>query len=85
MPDEIRAAWDHRKQGAAAESSWRELLQSYTKQYPDDAREFERCTRGDLPADFRTTAAKALEPLVKQTAAQATRASSQAALTALAP
>jgi len=85
VPDEIRAAWDHRAQGAAAEASWRELLQSYEKQYPDEAREFARCMQGELPANFRTAAAQALEPLVKQTAAQATRASSQAVLTALAP
>src|SRR5215472_1963269 len=81
VPDEIRAAWDHRQQGAAAEASWRELLQRYAKQYPDEAREFERRMHGELPANFRTTAAQALEPLVKQTGAQATRASSQAALT----
>jgi len=85
VPEEIRAAWDHRPQGAAAEASWRELFTRYASAYPAEAREFERRMRGELPADFRTTAARSLEPLMKQTAAQATRASSQAALNALAP
>ena len=85
VPEEIRAAWDHRAQGAAAEAAWRELLQRYAKQYPDEAREFERRMRGDLPADFRTIAVQALETFAKQSAAQATRASSQAVLNVFAP
>jgi transketolase len=85
VPESIRAAWDHRQQGAAAEASWRELFARYASAYPAEAREFERRMRGELPADFHTTAAQALEPLVKQTAAQATRASSQAVLNVLAP
>jgi transketolase len=85
VPQEIRAAWDHRQQGAAAEAAWRELLARYTSAYPAEAREFERRMRGELPADFRASVTQALEPLVKQTAAQATRASSQAVLNALAP
>ncbi len=85
VPEEIRAAWDHRTQGAAVEAAWRELFKRYAQQYPLEAREFERRMRGELPADFRTSAAQALEPLLKQTAAQATRSSSQAVLNLLAP
>ena len=85
VPEEIRAAWDHRVQGAAREAAWRELFGRYASTYPAEAGEFERRMRGDLPAGWRTTAAQALEPLLKQTTAQATRASSQAALNALAP
>jgi len=85
VPEEIRAAWDQRSQGAAREAAWRELFGRYASAYPAEAREFERRMRGDLPAGWRTTSAQALEPLSKQTAAQATRASSQAVLNALAP
>jgi transketolase len=83
VPEEIRAAWDHRAQGAALEAAWRELLARYAGRYPDDAREFERRMRGELPAGFRAAAAQVLQTLAGQSAPQATRASSQAVLNAL--
>jgi transketolase len=85
VPDEIRAAWDHRAQGAALEAGWRELFARYASAFPQEAREFERRMRGDLPESWRATAAQTLEALTRQTAPQATRQSSQAALNAIAP
>jgi transketolase len=85
VPDEIRAAWDHRSQGAALEASWRELLARYASQFPESAREFERRMRAQLPANWRDVAAQALQAAVKQSAPQATRASSQAVLNVLGP
>jgi len=85
VPDEIRAAWDHRQQGAALEADWRALFARYAKAFPDLSREFERRMRGDLPASWRDIAAQVLQELPKQTAPQATRASSQAALNILGP
>jgi transketolase len=85
VPDEIRAGWDHRTQGAALEAAWRELFTRYASAYPNEAREFERRMRGDLPENWRDTAAQTVEVLARQTAPQATRQSSQAALNVLAP
>ena len=85
VPDEIRAAWDHRKQGAALEAAWRELCARYAAAFPDVAREFERRTQGALPSNWSELATQALQGALKQTAAQATRASSQAVLNVLAP
>jgi transketolase len=85
VPDEIRAAWDHRAPGAALEASWRALFARYASAFPDLAREFERRTRGELPGNWRDTAAQALQAALKQTAPQATRASSQAVLNVLGP
>jgi transketolase len=85
VPAEIRAAWDHRAQGAAREAEWRALFGRYADAYPAEAREFERRMLGTLPAGWREAAAHALESLGTQSAAQATRASSQAVLNALAP
>ena len=85
VPDEIRAAWDHRAKGQAAESSWRQLFARYATNFPELAREFERRMRGDLPANWEQLADQALQAALKQTAAQATRASSQAALNVLGP
>jgi transketolase len=85
VPEEIRAAWDHRAQGAALEARWRELFARYASAFPQEAREFERRMRGDLPESWRETAAQTLEVLARQTAPQATRQSSQAALNVLQP
>jgi transketolase len=85
VPDEIRAAWDHRQQGAALEADWRALFARYAKAFPDLAREFERRTRGELPASWADTAAQVQRELLKQSAPQATRASSQAALNIIGP
>jgi len=85
VPDEIRAAWDHRQQGAALEANWRALFARYTSAFPDLAREFERRMRGDLPASWPDTAAQVQQELLKQSAPQATRASSQAALNIIGP
>jgi len=50
VPDEIRAAWDHRKQGATLEADWRARFARYAEAFPDLAREFQRRMHGDLPA-----------------------------------
>ena len=85
IPDELRAAWDHRRQGAAVESSWRELFGRYRTAHPELAREFDRRMRGDLAQSWKDLAAQALETLLKQTAPQATRQSSQAVLNVIGP
>jgi transketolase len=85
VPDEIRAGWDHRRQGAALETAWRELFSRYAKNFPELARELERRMRGELPADWRDVAARTLQELAKQSAPEATRASSKAALNIMGP
>src|SRR3569833_2345848 len=85
IPDELRASWDHRRQGAAAESSWREIFNRYRTAHPELAREFERRMRGELGQNWKDVAAQALETLLKQTTPQATRQSSQAVLNVIGP
>jgi transketolase len=85
IPAELRAAWDHRSSGAAAESAWRELFARYGGAHPQLARELERRIRGELPADWRETASQALAAGLAQQAPQATRQSSQATLSVIAP
>ena len=85
VPEPIRAAWDHRRQGAALEGAWRELFARYAQQFPQLAREFERRTRRELPSAWPDTAARVVAELSKQSAPQATRQSSQAALNLIAP
>jgi transketolase len=85
IPAELRAAWDHRERGAAVESAWKQLFARYAGAHPQLARELERRTRGELPADWSETAAQALAAALAQQAPQATRQSSQAALNLIAP
>jgi transketolase len=85
IPDEIRTGWDHRQQGAKLEGEWRDLFARYAAAFPDAAREFQRRMHGELPADWRDVAARTVEELIKQTAPQATRASSKAALNIMGP
>jgi transketolase len=85
IPDELKARWDHRKKGAAAEAAWNDLFARYGEKYPDPASEFERRTSGRLPGNWRESAEKVLAPLIAQSKPLATRQSSQAVLDALAP
>ncbi|HEX5458358.1 MAG TPA: transketolase [Steroidobacteraceae bacterium] len=85
IPDGLRAAWDHRDRGAAAESAWQELLTRYRAAHPELARELERRMRGELPDNWRETVSQALAAGLAQTAPQATRQSSQATLNVIAP
>jgi transketolase len=85
IPAALRAQWDRRAQGAAAEARWRELCARYTQEHPDLAAEFERRMRGDLPGGWSEAARQALESARGQTEAKATRQSSQAVLNAIGP
>jgi transketolase len=85
VPEELRTAWDHRRQGAAAEASWRDLFGRYRTAHPELAREFDRRMRGELAPSWKDTAAQTLDTMLKQTAPQATRQSSQAVLNLIAP
>src|ERR1700689_2850303 len=85
VPDAIRAGWDHRKQGAAVEGKWRDVFAHYSEKFPDDAREFERRMKGELPGNWQDIVAPTLAAAAKQSAAQATRASSLAMLNVIGP
>jgi transketolase len=85
IPPELRAQWDRREQGAAAEAKWRELYARYQEAHPQLAAEFERRVGGELPAGWSKTVQQLLAAGAQQTAPQATRQSSQTALNLLVP
>ena len=85
IPEPIRAAWDHRAAGAAAEKSWNELFARYRAQFPDLAAELERRMRGDLPQQWKDIAAQARAAALKETKTKATRATSQDSLNVIGP
>lgn len=53
IPADIATAWDAREQGARAEQAWNALFAAYTEAYPQEAAEFTRRMKGDLPADWQ--------------------------------
>jgi len=85
IPPEIKAQWDRREAGAAAEANWRTLFARYQGQYPALAREFERRTAGELPASWPEIARQALAAAGAQSKPQATRQSSQSVLDTIGP
>ena len=85
IPEALRAQWDHRMRGAAAEQSWRELLERYRKAHPELAAELERRISGERPARWSELLAQVRASALGQKNPQATRQSSQMVLDILGP
>ena len=85
IPAELRAAWDHRARGAAAEQSWRELFERYRTAHPQLAAELERRISGGRPARWAELLAQVRTSALGQKSPQATRQSSQMVLDILGP
>jgi transketolase len=55
IPEDIYNDWDHKSTGQNIEDQWLEKLNEYAKNYPSEAKEFERLVSGDLPVEFEST------------------------------
>jgi len=85
IPDDIRAAWDARAAGGQARSDWDALMTRYASAHPDDAREFQRRVRGDLPAEFQDRILSLVKRLCAEGPTVASRKASQMVLDDLGP
>ena len=85
VPDGIRALWDARELGHAREADWNARMAAYRAAHPALADEFERRMRGDLPGDFGSMLAGAIDAFAAAPEAVASRKASQKVLAALAP
>jgi transketolase len=85
IPEGLRADWDHRARGAAAEQSWRELFNRYRAAHPELAAELERRISGERPARWAELLAQVRTSALGQKSPQATRQSSQMVLDILGP
>jgi transketolase len=85
IPAAVRAEWDQRKTGAAAQGEWNGRFAAYAAAHPEQAREFKRRMAGELPASFAADAVAAIDAANSKAETVATRKASQLALTALAP
>ena len=85
IPETVRAEWDGRAKGTAAQAAWDTRFTAYAAAHPELAREFRRRMAGELPADFAADVAAAVETANAKGETVATRKASQLALTQLAP
>ncbi len=85
MSAEVRAAWDARKKGLAAEKKWEKLFSAYAAAHPGLAEEFVRRTVGELPAGWEALLRAHAAGLQKVGGSQASRISSKETLDVLAP
>jgi transketolase len=85
IPKPVYDGWDAREAGKRLERRWQKLLKSYQTSFPEDAAEFERRVKGELPAGFDGTAQALLADFNTKAETIATRKASQNALEALVP
>jgi transketolase len=85
VPADIYAGWNARDRGAAWQSEWDALWTKYRAAFPELAAEFERRSRGELPADFSAQALAYARKLQLEGPVVASRKASQMALDAFAP
>ncbi|MCG9058597.1 transketolase [Laribacter hongkongensis] len=84
VPADIRAEWDARAAGTAAEAEWNERFAAYRAAYPELAAEFERRMLGDLPVGWDARYAAAIDAVNGKAETIATRKASQNAIAAFA-
>lgn len=77
IPQNIYAQWDAREAGQVKEAAWNEKFAAYAKAFPQEAGEFTRRMKGELPADFAAKAEEFINNLQANPAKIASRKASQ--------
>jgi transketolase len=85
IPDEYYAEWSCVEKGTAAQQAWDQQFAAYKAEYPDLAREFERRSNGQLPADFSEKADAYIRECQEKMEKVASRKASQNCLNAFGP
>ncbi|VVE67566.1 transketolase [Pandoraea captiosa] len=84
VPAEVYAAWDAKAAGQQAEAAWNARFAAYRSEFPEQAAEFERRMKGELPGDFKSAAAALIAKTNEKAETVATRKASQLAIEGLA-
>ncbi|MER8548113.1 transketolase [Mesorhizobium sp. M1169] len=82
VPREIGDAWNASVRGAMSEADWRRRFETYREVYPNEAAEFERRAKCDLPTAFAAKADAFVAQTVEKAETLATRKASQNAIQA---
>ena len=85
IPTHVYQAWDARTKGAGMEKLWDNKFAEYRAAFPQEAAEFERRTKGELPANWKAHAAEVIAKTNEKAETLGTRKASQNAINALAP
>ena len=85
IPRPVYDGWNARESGKRAERRWQKAFKAYAAAFPAEAAEFERRTKGELPADFGAKVQALLSDFGTKAETIATRRASQLVLEALKP
>ncbi len=85
IPQPIADSWRANDVGAGRDLNWRDLFDRYAAEYPEQADEFSRRMRGELPGDFAAVADAYVAKLQAEGPVVASRKASQMAIEAFAP
>ncbi len=85
IPQEIYDGWRANGAGQLRQAEWEQLFDKYARQYPAEAEELVRRSRGELPADFVAQADAFIAKVQAEGATIASRKASQNAIAAFAP
>ncbi|WP_211444104.1 transketolase [Collimonas humicola] len=85
IPADVYAAWDAKPQGQQFEGDWNAMFAAYAAAHPQQASEFTRRMKGELPGNFEQTVSAYIATCVEKKETIATRKASQNAIQALAP
>ncbi|MFI4922778.1 MAG: transketolase [Burkholderiales bacterium] len=85
IPKDVYEGWDARGRGARLEAEWKRKFDEYAKQYPQEAAEFRRRIKGELPAGWRQLVDELVSRTNEKAESIATRKASQNSIEGLAP
>lgn len=85
VPQDIQDAWNATGAGREREEAWNQAMAAYREAFPEQAAEFERRMRGELPVDFAAHADEYIAKLQAEGPKVASRKASQMAIEAYAP
>jgi transketolase len=83
IPEVVYKGWNRRAVGAQTQSAWQKTFDAYAAKYPEQAQQFVRRMRGEMPAGFADAASKLLAATNEKAETIASRKASQLAITAL--
>src|SRR5690606_6955886 len=85
VPQDIYDAWNATGAGREREEAWNQAMAAYREAFPEQAAEFERRMRGELPDSFAAHADEYIAKLQAEGPKVASRKASQMAIEAYAP
>ena len=84
IPEGVYQAWNQRDAGEKRQNEWQQVLDGYAAAHPDQAAEFVRRMRGELPNNWHESIQAFAEKEQRSPANLETRKSSQACISAIA-